>query len=163
VDGTPSSDLAWDWDGLRRRCLGEARRFVRDPADAEDVVQEALIRGWRGRDRLRSGGAHVGWLLAITRNEAARWRDGPRGRREQRIEDLPGLMTGHDGYDTVLERITVRAAIAGLSEDDRRLLHLRYQEDLTQPQIAEALQIPEGTVKVRLHRVRSRLGPHLLP
>jgi RNA polymerase sigma-70 factor, ECF subfamily len=48
-------------------------------------------------------------------------------------------------------------AMERLSERDRRLLEMRYEEDLTQGAIARRLGIPEGTVKVRLHRARAKL------
>jgi RNA polymerase sigma-70 factor, ECF subfamily len=48
-----------------------------------------------------------------------------------------------------------RAALAELGPDDRSLLKMRYGEDLTQPAVADALGLPEGTVKVRLHRLRT--------
>jgi RNA polymerase sigma-70 factor (ECF subfamily) len=53
--------------------------------------------------------------------------------------------------------------LGGLSADDRRLLELRYRDDLTQPLVAQQLGIPEGTVKVRLHRLRTRLRVALEP
>jgi RNA polymerase sigma-70 factor (ECF subfamily) len=58
--------------------------------------------------------------------------------------------------DTV-ERADVQAALRRLSRRDRELLALRYGEDLTQAAIAVRLGIPEGTVKVRLHRARDKL------
>jgi len=51
----------------------------------------------------------------------------------------------------------VRAAVAALDHADRVLLLLRYWADLTQPEVARATSLPEGTVKVRLHRARQRL------
>jgi RNA polymerase sigma-70 factor, ECF subfamily len=155
-----------DWTTARQRCLREARRFVADPSDAEDVVQEALIRGWRRLGSVRSGGSRLGWMLAITRNEALRWRESPRGRREPRIDDLGErekalCLATSSGYDGLVEGLAVRTAVAALSEDERRLLHLRYEADLTQREIAEFLGLPEGTVKVRLHRLRRRLGREL--
>lgn len=56
-----------------------------------------------------------------------------------------------------VDRADLRAALRRLSERDRLLLALRYQEDLTQAAIASRLGIPEGTVKVRLHRARNKL------
>jgi RNA polymerase sigma factor (sigma-70 family) len=56
-----------------------------------------------------------------------------------------------------VESADVQAALAGLSDRDRRLLEMRYEEDLTQKMIARRLGIPEGTVKVRLHRARNKL------
>jgi RNA polymerase sigma factor (sigma-70 family) len=56
-----------------------------------------------------------------------------------------------------VELADLHAAMDGLSDRDRRLLEMRYQEDLTQGMIARRLGIPEGTVKVRLHRARAKL------
>ena len=163
--GSPTSRPV-DWAAARGRCLREARRYVADPGDAEDVVQEALIRGWRRRGSVRSGTSRLGWMLAITRNEALRWRESPRGRREPRIDDLGEreqalLLSTPAGYDQLVEGLAVRTAVAALSDEERRLLHLRYEADLTQREIAELLDLPEGTVKVRLHRLRRRLGREL--
>lgn len=56
-----------------------------------------------------------------------------------------------------VERADLHAALNRLDERDRQLVRLRYDEDLTQEAIAKRLGIPEGTVKVRLHRVRDKL------
>lgn len=62
-----------------------------------------------------------------------------------------------------VERADIHAALGCLSERDRLLLHLRYDEDLTQAAIASRLGIPEGTVKVRLHRARDKLRRAFVP
>jgi RNA polymerase sigma-70 factor (ECF subfamily) len=165
VSVRPGPDPDWDWCALRERCLREASRVLDDPVEAEDVVQEALVRAWRRSETCRRRDARLPWLLTITRHEAHRWRAGPRGRRE------PGLDEGalHDvpdadrpaGEDGLLERLAVQAAVGRLSAEDRRLVELRYEEDLTQAAIAESLHVPEGTVKVRLHRLRHRLREEL--
>jgi len=56
-----------------------------------------------------------------------------------------------------VELADLHAAMDALSQRDRRLLEMRYAEDLTQAAIAQRLGIPEGTVKVRLHRARAKL------
>jgi RNA polymerase sigma-70 factor, ECF subfamily len=56
-----------------------------------------------------------------------------------------------------VELADLHEAMERLSERDRRLLEMRYEEDLTQGAIARRLGIPEGTVKVRLHRARAKL------
>jgi RNA polymerase sigma factor (sigma-70 family) len=58
---------------------------------------------------------------------------------------------------STVERADLHAAIACLDERDRQLLLLRYGEDLTQQAIARRLGLPDGTVKVRLHRLRHKL------
>lgn len=62
---------------------------------------------------------------------------------------------------SLVEQADLRAALRRLDSSDRRLLRLRYEKDLTQAAIAELLQMPEGTVKVRLHRARDKLRREL--
>lgn len=62
---------------------------------------------------------------------------------------------------TTVERADIEAALQRLSEHDRQLIRLRYEEDLTQTAIASRLALPEGTVKVRLHRLRHKLRREL--
>jgi RNA polymerase sigma-70 factor (ECF subfamily) len=56
-----------------------------------------------------------------------------------------------------VELADLHAALDRLNARDRKLLEMKYEEDLTQPMIARRLGIPEGTVKVRLHRARNKL------
>ncbi len=147
----------WDWPQLRARCQREAHRLLRDPDDAEDAAQEALARAWRKRHTCRTPGTPVPWLLQITRNEAfrlmGRRRDEPDAETaayaEEPMVDL--------GAEDLAARVDVRRAISRLDTEDRVLLHLRYGEDLKQNSIADLLDTPEGTIKVRLYRVRERL------
>ena len=150
---------SWDWSIARRRCLREARRILRDPHDAEEAVQEALIRAWRQRNRCRTPSAPTAWLLQITRNESLRILD--RRGRTQRREAPDERPLEASAEDPALERLPARiateGALSGLRADDRALLELRYVADLSQPEVARVLGLPEGTVKVRLHRIRGRL------
>ena len=153
-----------DWDAVRRRCLREARRHVGD--GAEDVVQEALLRAWRHWDACSTPDAPLPWLLAITRREAWRWHTRA-SRRPQPCDpgdealDAPADRDGWTGDESTMERLSVAAALAELGSEERRLIGLRYGEDLTQEEIAKRLALPEGTVKVRLHRLRARLRRRL--
>jgi RNA polymerase sigma-70 factor, ECF subfamily len=61
------------------------------------------------------------------------------------------------GIEQLVSQAATRQALQRLPPADRTLLLLRYAEDLTQPEVARRLDLPEGTVKVRLHRVRQRL------
>jgi RNA polymerase sigma-70 factor (ECF subfamily) len=158
IKGQPAPRPGWEWAGLRSRCLQEARRLL-PRVDAEEAVQEALVRAWTRRDACRTPEAPLPWILQITRNEARRLLERRAHRLtlariepascEPQVEDhaLTGATT----------RVTVEQALARLRDADRRLLRLRYTDDLTQAEVARRLGIPEGTVKVRLHRARGRL------
>jgi RNA polymerase sigma-70 factor (ECF subfamily) len=94
-------------------------------------------------------------VLEITRNEARRLL-GREARREH-LELLEAPPHEDDELAGTAVRLTIEDAIRTLADSDRRMLHLRYAEDLTQVEVARRLGVPEGTVKVRLHRARRRL------
>ena len=151
----------WDWDQLRADCRREAASVLRDRDEIEDAVQEALVRAWRQRHSCRSADQPRAWMRQIARNEALRLA----GRRRQQLslDASPELMPEGDGdrTDAVALRLSVQGAIGALTPQDRLIALLRYSEDLAQPRIANLLGMPEGTVKVRLHRIRHRLRPAL--
>jgi RNA polymerase sigma-70 factor (ECF subfamily) len=132
-----------------------AYRYASNPSEAEDIAQDALLRAWRRRSTLREVDRRNQWLATIVRNEAFR--------QHARVRPDPiGTIETYEGAEdaqvvATVERADLRAALKVLSEKDRQLLELRYSEDLTQSAIAHRLGIPEGTVKVRLHRARNKL------
>jgi RNA polymerase sigma-70 factor, ECF subfamily len=132
-----------------------AYRYASNPSEAEDIAQDALLRAWRRRSTLREVDRRNQWLATIVRNEAFR--------QHARVRPDPiGTIETHEGAEdaqvvATVERADLHAALKALSEKDRQLLELRYSEDLTQSAIARRLGIPEGTVKVRLHRARNKL------
>ena len=146
-----------DWLRLRQYCVLEAQRVLRHPEDAEEAAQEALLRVWRHRAS-RHSDAWMPWVRRIARNEALRIA-AQRSRLDRRElhESADAPDQAGAGLEGVEESLAVRALLRPLREGDRALLRLRYEEDLTNPEIARRLGMPEGTVKVRLHRLRSRL------
>jgi RNA polymerase sigma-70 factor, ECF subfamily len=122
-------------------------------------VQEALARAWRAGSRAEDIESPVAWLLQITRNESLRVLE---RRSRLRARELPADTAEEPCEDDVridqlVSQSSMREALRRLAPEDRALLHLRYGEDLSQPEVARRLALPEGTVKVRLHRVRKRL------
>lgn len=146
----------FDWNDLATQCLREARR-VAGPDDAADVAQEAMIRVWRS---LRNGVVPdhpLAWLRTIVAREAFRHRN--RSTSTASLDDQFDLSDriAANRLDLLPLQVDVRRAVRSLTPQDRKLLALRYVDDLTQPAVASALGIPEGTAKVRLHRARGRL------
>lgn len=107
------------------------------------------------------------WMRQIARNEALRLIERRRTRTERELLDDETILSrvpDHEAEqerDDLLLRLQVGSVLERLSVDDRRLLALRYEGDLSQPEVARMLGIPEGTVKVRLHRIRGRLRKEL--
>jgi RNA polymerase sigma-70 factor (ECF subfamily) len=150
-------DSAWDWGLVVAWCQSEARRTIGRSATAEDAAQEAALRAWRRRQQCQTPGEARPWVAAIARREALR-AVARRPAEEPLEEDAP--IPDHAGTATELA-YDVRAAVDKLDPESRRLLLLRYWLDLTQEETARTLGIPEGTAKVRLHRVRHALRAEL--
>jgi RNA polymerase sigma-70 factor (ECF subfamily) len=150
-----SGDDGWAWDEVRQLCVRFARHYAKNASEAEDIAQDAVLRAWRRRSTLRDAGSRKQWLGAIVRNEAFR----EHARRRPDPVDTLELQYGAEDERVLatVERADLHAALERLNERERQLVHLRYDEDLTQTAIARRLGIPEGTVKVRLHRVRAKL------
>jgi RNA polymerase sigma-70 factor (ECF subfamily) len=149
------NDDAWEWGEAHRFCLRLAYRYASNPSEAEDIAQDALLRAWRRRSTLREVDRRNQWLATIVRNEAFRQHARVRPDPTDTIESYEGAEDAR--VVATVERADLHAALKRLSERDRELLDLRYSEDLTQAAIAHKLGIPEGTVKVRLHRARDKL------
>jgi RNA polymerase sigma-70 factor, ECF subfamily len=152
---------SWDWGALRQVSLREARRVLRSSDQAEDAAQEAVIRAWRYRSSCRDKRDPGPWVAAIARREALRRAVKPRqesGAQLRVAEMDPGAQ---DQIDHTPLRLDVGRVVNSLTPVDRRLLDLRYHRDLTHRAVADELGMPEGTVKVKLHRLRGLLKERL--
>lgn len=141
-----------------------ALRLARDPARAEDLVQETMLRAFRSWGGFRPGSNARAWLLTILRNAFIN-----EYRREQRqpvAMDLDAAEAlAYDGADRdpegeffnrIVDR-TVLEAVDALPADFREVLVLSDMEDMSYADIAGMLDIPVGTVKSRLFRARRLL------
>ena len=147
-----------------------ARWLVRDGHDAQDVVQEAMLRALRHFETFRGGDARP-WLLAIVRNAAFAWL---RARRPGEV-DVPddeldaALAVGAPPSDPEAlairraERREIDAAIAALPIAFREAVVLRELEELSYRDIARITDVPIGTVMSRLSRARHLLAVALRP
>ncbi|HEY6731434.1 MAG TPA: sigma-70 family RNA polymerase sigma factor [Solirubrobacterales bacterium] len=149
------NDDGWEWGEAHRVCLRMAYRYASNPSEAEDIAQDALLRAWRRRSTLRDSDRRNQWLATIVRNEAFRQHARVRPDPTSTIEYREGAED--ERVLAAVELADLHAALDRLNERDRKLLEMKYEEDLTQATIARRLGIPEGTVKVRLHRARNKL------
>ena len=131
------------------RIGGLARRFLRDPADAEEIVQETFVRVWRHAGAYDPGrGSAATYIFTIARRLMI---DRYRRRRPEGADPAPGSPTTDGEVDQLLVRLEIRAALAALSENHRQVLEFSYYGQLDQSEIAALLGVPVGTVKSRTH------------
>jgi len=149
--------------------------IVRDAAEAEDLTQDTLLRAYDKRSTLGDPERLVPWLYRIATNVAydrfrqASYRHKPRQLVEEAGECGPdGAEVAVDSgprLDKVLEQeemsACVRDYIAALPESYRAVILLHDVQGLTNPEIAEMLDLSLATVKIRLHRARNKLRDSL--
>lgn len=148
-------------DGAYRR----AAVLLGNRFEAEDAVHDAAERAWRSWGSLRDSTQFEAWFGRILVNVC---RD--RLRKRRRVAVIEVRTTGADDVDQhsavymadAADRVQILDLLAGLSADERVAVVLRYDADLTVPQIARLIGAREGTVKSRLHhalrKLRARLG-----
>ena len=156
--------------------FANALRLTRTRPDAEDLVQETVLRAFRFFDRFERGSNVKAWLLRIQYNafvnryrRSAKERDikdsmaeGPAGEDVVSRDALRALTdpTGNALRPLVLREI--EAALDALPEDHRMVVVLADLEELSYKEIAEVLGCPIGTVMSRLHRARRALRERLI-
>lgn len=164
------------YDRYVRQCFGLALRMVREPALAEEVVQEVFLKLWsKPQSFSPHKGAFVSWLLSLVHHRCV---DELRKRARTEValggdEPLDVLNTRPDPQPDPGEQVwvleqqrMVRQALRELPENQRQVLELAYFGGLSQSQIAARLSQPLGTVKTRmrmgLQNLRQLLQGHKL-
>jgi RNA polymerase sigma-70 factor (ECF subfamily) len=130
--------------------------------DAEDAVQEAFLRAWKFRSSLAKESSFKPWLYRVvvnTCNSKLRTEIPHRDRRSDQ-EELDGVVTSEDVPNRIAISNDVMAALKDLPLHLRIVVVLRYFADLSEREIAIAIDRKQGTVKSRLHEARRRLAEH---
>jgi RNA polymerase sigma-70 factor (ECF subfamily) len=150
-------------------------RYLRDPADAEDVTQEAFIKAYRALPKFRGESAFYTWLYRIAINTA---KNAAVARSRSPVEydldlqnsdesyDLQARMADHDTPEALALadeiRVVVESAIASLPEELRTAIVLRELDGQSYEAIAATMDCPVGTVRSRIFRAREVIDRRLL-
>ncbi len=150
-----------------------ARYLIQDPADIEDVLQEAILRAIQYFHTLRNDSEARAWLLTIVRREC--YSDWTHRRRRMDTISLDSITAGEhvclqlvdpgESPEGAAERSSIREriveAVADLPERLREVIVLRELQQCTYEEIAVILEAPIGTVMSRISRARARLATSL--
>ncbi len=147
------------------RILRYVQSMVHNAPEAEDLTQESFLRAYKEREPLRGSGALVAWLYRIATHVALdklrqRARRAPHEADVDMAEvDLPDRdgVSLEQGTEQGEMSACVQEYLADFPDNYRSVILLHDMEELTGSQIAELLDLPLATVKMRLHRARQRL------
>jgi RNA polymerase sigma-70 factor (ECF subfamily) len=156
------------YDATSSRIFGLALRVVRDPAQAEEVTQEAFLEIWRTAGRYDAGkGSPVAWILTITHRKAVdRVRSAEASTRRDTSYHQTNQPIDHDttaeAVQASLEAHRVRGALKTLTTVQQEAIGLAYFGGYTHTEVATMLDLPVGTAKTRIRdgliRLRDALG-----
>lgn len=149
-----------------RHCL----LMLRNPTDAQDAAQEAMLRAYRAMPRFMGTSSVSTWLYRIAHNVCLDWLKRPQARRvtlslnamAEAGQEPADRQEGPEArYLRQSDQEHLREALTNLSPENQALLTLRYGDDASYEELASMLNIPEGTVKSRLNRAKEKLRASL--
>jgi len=150
-------------------------RYVRDPAEALDVSQEAFIKAYRALPKFRGDSAFYTWLYRIAINTAKNHLVAMKRRpvdfevdlQDPESYEINARLQDGDTPDRIAQREelreTVEDAIAALPEELRIAIVLREIEGMTYEEISRAMDCPVGTVRSRIFRAREAIDSRIAP
>ena len=154
--------LAELYDRYSRAAYSLALRVLRDPAVAEDAVQDAFLTLWRTANQFLPGrGKPSTWILTLTHRRAVDIVRREQHRKTEPLETVkPPEHTDRDTHEqaTLRERRrTIQQALRKLPDPEREALELAYYAGFTQTELADRLALPLGTIKSRMYNGLRRL------
>lgn len=127
--------------------------------DSEDVYQEALLGAWRTIGSFQRDSSFKTWLYAVAGYKCM---DALRKKARTPIPAEMLVEPAQEGFEEdSMRRLDINNVLAKLSPEDSSLVYLVYTQGFSNREAAQTLGIPEGTVKSRLHRLRSQLRANL--
>ena len=158
----------------QRKIMRLLSRMIRDPAEIEDVTQEAFIKAYRALPQFRGDSAFYTWLYRIAINTARNWQtsnsrrpvtssivETNEGETFDGIDNLTDISTPESMLASRQIAETVNAAMQALPEELRTAILLREIEGMSYEDIAQSMSCPIGTVRSRIFRAREAIASEL--
>jgi len=160
----------------QRKIMRLLSRMIRDPAEIEDVAQEAFIKAYRALPQFRGDSAFYTWLYRIAINTARNWLAANKrapstpsafeNEEGETFNESDVLTDGSDPESEMASRQiaeTVNKAINDLPEELRNAIVMREIDGMSYEDIAESMNCPIGTVRSRIFRAREAIATRLRP
>lgn len=162
VDRTKTGDIEAFSELVRRHektVYNLAYRFMREPALAEDMAQEAFLKAFRLLGGFRGDSSFSTWLYRVTSSVCLTELNRRKRRGEVELEPAHMAAAGEDGEpaDDAEQAELIRRCVQQLPERYATVITLYYLEEIPYEQIAEVMEIPMGTLKTWMHRARNAL------
>jgi len=148
---------------LRDQLLAHCYRMLGSIHDADDALQDTMVRAWKGLAGFDGRSAFSTWLIGIARNKALLvYRSRRPDEDHADLDDIAEITPdeGPDGYTRLAEqqrREGVQHCMGKLSEEHRECLHLVFYEGMSLAEVAAIQRCPENTVKTRLFHARQKI------
>lgn len=141
------------------------RRMVLDHTDADDVLQNTLLKAWKNIDRFRGDAALRTWLYRIATNEALTFLNQQKRRAYSDVEDLQddarhSRGPGAEPEGEVIQR-KLMAAIATLPKRQRAVFTLRYFDEMPYAEMSQIMKVSEGSLKASYHHAVKKIEAFL--
>lgn len=150
----------------QERLYWHIRRLVIDHEDASDVLQNTLIRAWKGLEAFRQDSQLYTWLYRIATNECLSFLEQKKKRAAVNLEDQTGWMTeklmAEDGFDAKKLEWKLQLAIQQLPERQKLVFNLRYFDEMPYEEMSRVLGTSVGALKASYHHAVKKVEKYLL-
>jgi RNA polymerase sigma-70 factor, ECF subfamily len=155
-----NEEIAWQWTASLPSVAAYIRSFTHDFHDSQDILQDVSVAVVRKYDEYDHTKPFVAWAIGIARNELLAYRRRKSVYRQffddECFEKIgEAFAAAEEDMNPVMEAL--QKCMRQASEKTRRLLRLRYIEDLRYEEIAKTLSVSVGSIKVGMHRMRAAL------
>jgi RNA polymerase sigma-70 factor (ECF subfamily) len=160
IAGGDERALGEFYDSFHGRIHAFVRKYLRNPADAAEVLNEVMLEVWRRAGRFEGRSRALTWVLGIAHHKAidCQRRQAPPAEDDSAIEDITDdSVSAIDALAGAEDAARLRRCLDQLPAMHRAVLHLAFFEDRPYPEIAEVVGCPLGTVKTRVFHAKQQL------
>ena len=146
-----------------RTLYGYILSILRNPHDAEEVMQETYMKIWTSAAGYQSQGKPLAWIFTIARNLCYMKFREQKHQSDVELDQLNGTEAGECGpqIENAADKLVLKAALEALKEEERQIVLLKNSSGLKHREIAEALGIPLATVLSKYNRAMKKLEQYL--